>query len=111
MIDTEPAHGDVYKMLLGSVVENYDGEENGLELVESPESTQGSASSSTAYPASPSRSTHTSPSSEDLYMPPARMDTDLSQQTLRPRNSSQNQGHMHSPTGSSRRNRDGTWPR
>ncbi|KAL5315922.1 hypothetical protein ACEPPN_016796 [Leptodophora sp. 'Broadleaf-Isolate-01'] len=37
VIDMEPSNGDVYKMLLGSLVENYDGEENELELVESPE--------------------------------------------------------------------------
>jgi hypothetical protein len=62
VIDTEPASGDVYKMLLGSLVENYDGEENGLELVESPE-----RCSSTSIFSSPNRSTHTSPSNEGPY--------------------------------------------
>jgi hypothetical protein len=110
VIDTEPASGDVYKMLLGSVVENYDGEENGLEFVESQERLQDNTGSSTSIFSSPNRSTHTSPSNEGPYTPPTRTVTEMSQQTTKPWNVAQNQGQIYSPSESSRRNRDRPWP-
>ncbi|KAG4441125.1 hypothetical protein IFR05_003415 [Cadophora sp. M221] len=85
VIDMEPASGDVYKMLLGSLVENYDGEENELELVESPEQLQDVTSPSTPGLSSPNRSLHSSPSSQGPFTPPSRTATDMSQQTLKPR--------------------------
>jgi Protein kinase domain len=83
VIDTEPADGDVYKMLLGSFVDSYDEDENRLELVESPHGTQESASLYTSY------SNHTSPSHDGPYAAPTRTATEMSQQTIRPSGPSQ----------------------
>jgi hypothetical protein len=65
-------------MLLGSLNENYDGDQNGLELVESPHGTQESGSTYMAP------STHTSPSHDGPYFPPTRTATEISQQAIRP---------------------------
>ncbi|KAH7324079.1 kinase-like domain-containing protein [Rhexocercosporidium sp. MPI-PUGE-AT-0058] len=83
VIDTEPSNGDVYKMLLGSLVENYDGDANELQLVESPERLQYATSPSTPGLSSPNRSLHSSSSSQGPFTPPPRTDTDMSQHTLR----------------------------
>jgi hypothetical protein len=65
-------------MLLGSLNENYDGSQNGLELVESPHGTQEGGSMYMPH------STHTSLSQDGPYLPPTRTATEMSQQTIRP---------------------------
>ncbi|KAE9370120.1 kinase-like protein [Stipitochalara longipes BDJ] len=89
VIDTEPSDGDVYKMLLGSFVDNYDEDEMRLELVESPPGTQESMYNM-PY------SNHASPSHDGAYAPPTRTATgvtEMSQQTMRPAGPSDWQNH------------------
>ena len=105
VIDTEPSYGDVYKMLLGSFVENYDGDENRLELVESPQGTQGTESLYSSY-SSHTSSSHASPSLDGPYALPTRSATEMSQQTIRPSGHSQNQS-WPPPETSARSHRGG----
>ncbi|XMA11905.1 hypothetical protein WAI453_004696 [Rhynchosporium graminicola] len=58
VIDYEQASGDIYKMLLGSLVENYDGRDNLCELVESLEEAQDSIGFGAPQVTSSSRSIH-----------------------------------------------------
>lgn len=100
VIDTEPSNGNTYKMLLGSFVENFDGDDDQGNSPHSYHDGPANMSNSTLDSQTP----YSSPS-QTQFGPPIRTESSSTQRTVTPSSSRLGQSQAYSTTGSVRRNR------